>query len=59
MKEFDDLKAIIAEVEKDIEKVDRSNKAAGTRVRKAMQQLKRQAQVVRESVMKMREVPEQ
>ena len=59
MKEFEDLKAIIVEAEKDVEKVDRGNKAAGTRVRKAMQQLKRQAQVIRDAVMKMREIPEQ
>jgi len=54
MEEFEQLKAIIASAEKDVEKVDRGNKAAGTRVRKTMQDVKRQCQVVREAIMQLR-----
>ena len=54
MDSFDQLVEIIEGVRKDVEKTDRGNKAAGTRVRKAMQDLKKQAQVVRADVLAMR-----
>lgn len=47
MLEFDSLKEIVASAEADVLKVDRGNKAAGTRVRKIMQQVKSAAQDVR------------
>jgi len=47
MLEFDRLKEIVASAEDDVAKVDRGNKAAGTRVRKTMQEIKGAAQEVR------------
>ena len=47
-KHFKELKSIIDEAEADIEKFyDKGNKAAGTRIRKAMQDLKQKAQDIR------------
>mgnify|MGYP001564016471 CR=1 FL=1 len=48
MKEFDELKAILDAAVEDVAKFDeKGNAAAGTRVRKAMQEVKKQAQAVR------------
>ena len=48
---FDDLKAKIAEAEEDVTKFyDKGNKAAGTRVRNAMQDIKKLAQDIRVEV---------
>lgn len=48
---FDQLKNIIAEAEEDVDKFyDKGNKAAGTRVRKAMQDIKQVAQDIRVDV---------
>jgi len=47
MLEFDRLKEIVASAEADVIKVERGNKAAGTRVRKIMQDVKAAAQAVR------------
>lgn len=45
---FEALKTVIAEGEADFAKfVDKGNKAAGVRVRKMLQEVKKQAQVVR------------
>ncbi len=45
---FDELKGIIEEAEADIEKFyKKGNKAAGTRIRKAMQDVKKVAQDLR------------
>jgi hypothetical protein len=51
MEAFDKLKALVAAAEEDILKVDGGNKAAGTRVRKAMQEIKAAAQDVRVKVL--------
>ena len=49
--QFQDLQALIADTEKDfIAFYDKSNKAAGTRVRKAMQDIKNMAQDIRKEV---------
>lgn len=48
--QFDKIRAIIADAEADVQKFDKGNHAAGTRVRKAMQELKTAAQGVRETV---------
>lgn len=51
MEKFQNIKALIAEVEGDIEKFyEKGNKSAGTRIRKAMQDLKKLAQEVRQDV---------
>ena len=57
MEAFDRLKAIVAQVEEDILKLEGGNKAAGTRVRKFMQDVKAAAQDVRIKVLEQREVP--
>ena len=45
---FAELKAIVDAIESDVDKFqNKGNKAAGTRVRKAMQDVKRLAQAVR------------
>jgi hypothetical protein len=54
MQEYEDLKALIAEIEDDINKAEGGNKAAGTRVRKQMQKIKQAAQVVRNSILEIR-----
>ena len=48
MSKFDDLKGFVDGLEDDFSKFyDKGNKAAGTRVRKAMQDLKAMAQDIR------------
>jgi len=59
MEEYDRLKEVVASAEEDIIKADKGNKAAGTRVRKAMQDVKQAAQVVRKRVLELREQPDQ
>ena len=51
MQEYEDLKALVAEIEADINKAQGGNKAAGTRVRKQMQQIKQAAQNVRNRIL--------
>ena len=51
MKKFEELKALIASIEPDAEKFySKGNSAAGTRVRKGMQDLKNIAQAIRAEV---------
>ena len=54
MQEFDQLKTLIAQVESDLDKATGGNKAAGTRVRKAMQDVKNLAQEVRKRILEVR-----
>lgn len=54
MQEYEDLKALVAEVENDINKAEGGNKAAGTRVRKEMQRVKQAAQAVRNRILEIR-----
>ena len=54
MEEYLKLKQLIEEVEDDIQKAAGGNKAAGTRVRKAMQDIKNTAQELRKKVLEMR-----
>jgi hypothetical protein len=58
MQEFEDLKKVVAEVEADINKAAGGNRAAGTRVRKAMQDIKAAAQAIRQRVLDSRETEE-
>jgi ribosomal protein S17E len=55
MQEFDTLKRLVQEVEDDVAKAIGGNKAAGTRVRKKMQDIKAAAQDVRKKVLEGRE----
>ena len=58
MEAFERLKTLVAAAEEDVAKVVAGNKAAGTRVRKAMQDIKAAAQDVRLKVLEQRSVPE-
>lgn len=55
MQEYDALKRLIQEVEDDMQKALGGNKAAGTRVRKKMQEIKAAAQEVRKKLLEGRE----
>ena len=55
MEAYDRLKGLVAEVDADLAKVDSGNKAAGTRVRKQMQEIKKAAQDVRQAVLELRD----
>lgn len=54
MQEYEDLKALVAECEADINKAQGGNKAAGTRVRKQMQDIKKACQAVRNRILEIR-----
>jgi hypothetical protein len=54
MEEFERLKTLVADVEKDVEKAQAGNNAAGTRVRKQMQLIKQAAQAIRAGVLEIR-----
>lgn len=51
LEKFEALKALINSAEEDMQKAAGGNRAAGTRVRKAMQQVKSAAQDLRVSVL--------
>ena len=55
--EYEQLKALIASIEDDMKKAAAGNKAAGTRVRKAMQEVKNLSQSIRVNVLATREEP--
>ena len=55
MNRFEQLQSILDECKDDFEKFfDKNNKAAGTRVRKAMQEIKNLAQDIRKEVQDMK-----
>jgi len=55
MQEFETLKRLVQEAEDDVAKAEGGNKAAGTRVRKKMQDIKSAAQEVRKKILEGRE----
>jgi hypothetical protein len=54
MVEYEKLRELVNDCETDLKKFEGGNKAAGTRIRKAMQEIKNQAQEVRKAVMALR-----
>ena len=54
MQEYEALKALVTEIENDVSKAQGGNKAAGTRVRKQMQDIKKAAQEVRNAILEIR-----
>lgn len=54
MQEYETLKQLVNEVADDLAKAQGGNKAAGTRVRKTMQDIKNAAQDVRKRVLDLR-----
>jgi len=55
MEAYETLKRLVAEADDDIRKAEGGNKAAGTRVRKQMQEIKAAAQAVRVSILELRD----
>lgn len=55
MEEYERLKQLVAEVEEDIRKAEGGNKAAQTRVRKQMQDVKNSAQDIRKRCLDLRD----
>jgi len=53
--EYETLKQMVTEVEDDLNKAVGGNKAAGTRVRKKMQEIKAEAQKIRQRILENRE----
>jgi vacuolar-type H+-ATPase subunit H len=53
--EYESLKQMVTEVEDDLNKAIGGNKAAGTRVRKKMQEIKSEAQKIRQRILENRE----
>ena len=52
---YEQLKNLVASIDDDVRKAAGGNKAAGTRVRKAMQDVKQAAQTLRVAVLESRE----
>ena len=57
MEAFERLKALIVTAEEDVHKAEGGNKAAGTRARQLMQDIKNAAQEVRQAILAAREEP--
>ena len=55
MLEFEQLKQVLTEVEGDIARAEGGNKAAGTRVRKKMQEIKALSQDIRKKILESRD----
>lgn len=54
MEQYERLKQLVMEMDDDIRKAEGGNKAAGTRVRQTLQEVKNLAQDMRKSVLEMR-----
>jgi len=58
MQEYETLKRLVTEAEDDVNKAVGGNKAAGTRVRKKMQEVRNCAQDIRKKILEFRETTE-
>ena len=56
MQEYETLKKLVEEAAEDVNKAAGGNKAAGTRVRKKMQEIKSAAQEVRKKILEGRDI---
>jgi len=54
MEEYEHLRKLVEQCAEDVAKAEGGNKAAGTRVRKAMQEVKTAAQDVRKTILEAR-----
>ena len=54
MQEYQQLKTVVLQIEEDLAKAVGGNRAAGTRVRKAMQDIKNLAQEIRKRILEVR-----
>lgn len=55
MTQYDTLKQLVVEAEDDIRKAEGGNRAAGTRVRKKMMEIKKVAQDIRNAILEGRD----
>ncbi len=55
MEAYENLKRLVAAAEEDIRKAEGGNKAAGTRARKTMQEIKTACQEVRNAILNLRD----
>lgn len=55
MESYEQLKRLVADAEEDIRKAEGGNKAAGTRARQTMQEIKKIAQDVRQKILELRD----
>lgn len=55
MESFEKLKQMVAMAEDDISKAEGGNKAAGTRARKALQDIRNAAQEIRKEILSLRD----
>lgn len=58
MESYQKLRQLVEEIAEDVYKAVGGNKAAGTRVRKTMQEIKNTAQEVRKQILDIREAEE-
>ena len=59
MESFDNLVELVENAKADVAKAEKGNRAAGTRVRKAMQEMKNLAQQIRKEMLALRESEEE
>jgi len=57
MEDYERLKELVDAAADDVAKASGGNKAAGTRVRKAMQEIKDAAQTIRKKILEVRSQP--
>ncbi|HED54768.1 MAG TPA: histone H1 [Phycisphaerales bacterium] len=57
MESFEKLKQAVVQAEDDIAKAEGGNKAAGTRARKALQDVRNLAQEIRKEILTLRDQP--
>ena len=55
MESYESLKRMIEGIDEDVKKAEGGNKAAGTRVRQAMQEIKNKAQDIRKEILELRD----
>lgn len=55
MEAFERLKTLMTQVEEDLKKAEGGNRAAGTRVRAMMQDIKNAAQEIRQKILELRD----
>lgn len=56
---FDRLKTLLIQAEDDVKKAEGGNRAAGTRARQTMQEIKNTAQEVRQKILELRDAGKQ
>ncbi|MEM1330857.1 MAG: histone H1 [Planctomycetota bacterium] len=55
MQSYEDMKRLLDSIAEDVAKAEGGNKAAGTRVRQAMQEIKNKAQDIRKEILDLRD----